>query len=71
MSDTPINLNKVRKARARAAKKAQAQANTVAFGRSKAEREEDARAASRVARDLDGKALETPPYGSDEGDKKP
>jgi len=71
VSDAPINLNRVRKARARAAKKAQAQANTVAFGRGKGVRAEDERAASRAARDLDGKALETPPYGSDNGDKKP
>ncbi len=70
MSETPINLNKVRKARARVAKKAQAQANTVAFGRSKAERAKDGHTVSRMTRELDGKAFETPPYGSDDSTKK-
>jgi len=36
---TPINLNKARKARARADDKARADANAVKFGRSKAERQ--------------------------------
>ena len=36
---TPINLNKARKARARADDKARADGNAVKFGRSKAERQ--------------------------------
>ncbi len=39
---TPINLNKVRKARARKDRKAQADANALKFGRTKAERLLDA-----------------------------
>ncbi|WP_415403021.1 DUF4169 family protein [Tateyamaria sp. SN3-11] len=68
---TPINLNKVRKARARADSKARADANAVAFGRSKAEKDKTRQESSRAARELDGKALETPPYGADSDDKKP
>ena len=39
MSDAPINLNKARKAKARAAARKTADRNSVAFGRTKAERE--------------------------------
>ena len=42
----PINLNKARKAKARTEKRAKADANAVAFGRSKAEK-----AADRAARE--------------------
>ena len=38
MAGKPINLNKARKARARAAAKARADENAVKFGRTKAER---------------------------------
>lgn len=68
---TPINLNKVRKARARAEKKVRADANAVTFGLSKAQKERANRENSRSARDLDSKAVETPPYGANENDKKP
>jgi len=68
---TPINLNKARKARARAEKSARADSNAIAFGRSKSEREHARRENSRAARDLDGKARETPAYGTKDGNKKP
>lgn len=68
---TPINLNKARKARARAEKSARGDANAAAFGLSKKDREHAARENSRAARGLDGKALETPSYGADAGPKKP
>ncbi|GGX45828.1 hypothetical protein GCM10007385_11650 [Tateyamaria omphalii] len=68
---TPINLNKVRKARARADKKARADANAITFGLTKAEKDHAKRENSRSARDLDGKAAETSPYGANGGDKKP
>lgn len=42
MTDTPINLNRVRKARARDASKKQADVNAIKHGRSKAERDGDA-----------------------------
>ena len=70
MSATPINLNKVRKARARAANKARASENSIAFGRTKAERSASEAEGSRMARDLDGKAMQTPPFGAPEGTKK-
>jgi len=70
VTETPINLNKVRKIRARAANKAQADLNSVAFGRTKAERTELERETSRMARDLDGKAMQTPPTGANQGTKK-
>ncbi|SFS11714.1 DUF4169 family protein [Yoonia litorea] len=47
----PVNLNKVRKAKARAAAKSQADENAVRFGRTKAQKDLDkARAAQAVAR---------------------
>ena len=49
----PVNLNKVRKARDRAAEKAQADANAVKFGRTKAERVLSAAQAEQAARRLD------------------
>ncbi len=51
----PINLNKARKARDKAAAKAQAAVNRAAHGRSKAERTAEALAAERARRELDGK----------------
>jgi hypothetical protein len=68
---TPINLNKARKARARAEKLARADANAVTFGLPKADKVRANRENSRTARALDGKALETPPYGADDGTEKP
>jgi len=53
----PINLNKVRKARAQQAKKVQADANAAAFGRTRAQRRKDAAAQERVQQDLDGKHM--------------
>ena len=51
---TPVNLNRARKARARAAAKSASDANAVKFGRPKAQKTlEDARRA-KAARDLDG-----------------
>lgn len=50
----PINLNKVRKARAKATKRAEADGNTVKFGRTKAEKARDRAKADKAKRDLDG-----------------
>lgn len=55
---TPINLNKHRKARARADRKAQADANAVKFGRTKAEKAETEAVKSLNARRLDGHRCE-------------
>lgn len=52
-ANTPINLNKVRKARDRAADKAEADANAVKHGRSKAERMLDAARAEKARTALD------------------
>jgi hypothetical protein len=54
----PINLNKVRKARARAADKARAAENRVRFGRSKTERQVSDLEAERARRALDEKKRE-------------
>ena len=59
MSSTPINLNKARKARARADQKARANQNAVAFGRSKAAKAADKQEAMRNARVVENAALET------------
>jgi len=58
MSDTPVNLNRVRKQKARAAKRARASENAARFGRTKAEREAEEIAAARARARLDGHRLE-------------
>ncbi|WP_299280839.1 DUF4169 family protein [uncultured Tateyamaria sp.] len=67
MSDQPVNLNKIRKARARTTAKAQADANAVRFGLTKDQKMRAKGENSRVTRIFDGKALQTPPNGSDDG----
>ena len=49
----PVNLNKVRKLRARAEAKAKADANAVRFGRTKAEQLLDAARAEQASKRLD------------------
>lgn len=71
MSDTPVNLNKVRKARARAENRARADANAVQYGLTKAQKKQAKVETSRIARELDGKALETPTDGAKGGTEKP
>jgi hypothetical protein len=51
---TPINLNKVRKARARAEDKARAAENSIKFGRRKSEKQQQKAQAEKAARLLDG-----------------
>ncbi len=51
---TITNLNRFRKQQARAAERQQADENAAKFGRSKAEKEAEARAADRARRELDG-----------------
>ena len=58
MSSTPINLNKVRKARARADDKARAAVNTVAFGQSKTAKSALKQANQRNKKHLDATRLE-------------
>ena len=48
------NLGKLRKQKARAAKKARADENAVKFGRSKAEKQLNRARADKAARDFDG-----------------
>jgi hypothetical protein len=48
-----VNLNKARKTRDRAAKRAEADTNAVKFGRTKAERTLEKARADKTARDLD------------------
>ncbi|QIG78485.1 DUF4169 family protein [Stakelama tenebrarum] len=48
-----INMNRARKARAAAARKAEAEANRVRFGRTRAQKKADAEQAARVDRALD------------------
>ena len=54
----PVNLNRYRKAKARADKKARADENAVKFGRSKAERDLARARAEKARRELDGKEQE-------------
>jgi hypothetical protein len=51
---TPANLNKVRKERARVAKRVQADENATRFGRSKAQKEADRIVRGKAAKHLDG-----------------
>ena len=50
----PVNLNRFRKQKARAEKKARADANAVKFGRSKAEKQLDRSRRDKNDRQLDG-----------------
>jgi hypothetical protein len=56
-----INLNKARKNRDRAARRAQAAENRVAFGRTKAEREAETARQDKAARLIDGHRREPDP----------
>ncbi|WP_171129364.1 MULTISPECIES: DUF4169 family protein [unclassified Ruegeria] len=54
----PVNLNRYRKEKARAAKKARADQNAVAFGRSKAEKDKVLERLDKLKRDLDNHELD-------------
>ena len=54
MSETPVNLNRVRKDKARAEKKARADENAVKFGRTRAEKDREAARAEKARREFDG-----------------
>lgn len=53
-----INLNRFRKAKAKAEDARKAEANRAKFGRTKADKQADAKTQEQQARDLDGKKLE-------------
>ncbi len=55
----PVNLNKVRKERARAAKKARADENVQRFGLTKSEKQQAKRQTDKAARHLDGHKRDT------------
>ncbi|SPJ28730.1 DUF4169 family protein [Falsiruegeria mediterranea] len=54
----PVNLNRFRKEKARAEKKARADQNAVKFGRTKAEKDLTQARADKAKRDLDGHKAE-------------
>ncbi len=56
---TPINLNKARKARARADRKLNADRNAVSFGRSKSEKALDKAKKDKMDSNLDGHRRDT------------
>ncbi len=58
MAGEIVNLRRARKAKARAAKEAEAAANRVQFGRSRAEREAGRAEETRRSRALEGHRLE-------------
>ncbi|MBY4892263.1 DUF4169 family protein [Rhodobacteraceae bacterium N5(2021)] len=58
MSTTPINLNRVRKARARDATKKKADENAVKHGRTKADRQAEAARQALVDKRLEGHGRE-------------
>ncbi len=51
----PVNLNRFKKTKARADKKARADQNAVSFGRTKAQKSLDKATSEKSKRDLDGK----------------
>lgn len=55
----PVNLNRYRKDKARAEKKARADENAVKFGRSKAEKSLEKTRAEKAKRSLDGHEADT------------
>ncbi|MFK7868843.1 MAG: DUF4169 family protein [Roseobacter sp.] len=56
---TPINLNKVKKERNRASRKARADENAVSFGQSKSQKELLKAQAEKIARNLEAHKRET------------
>lgn len=54
----PVNLNRFRKAKLRADKRAQADVNAVKFGRTKQQKTRARAEAEKATRDLDGKQRE-------------
>ena len=56
----PINLNKVRKAKARVEKQTRADANAVKFGQTKAQKTQTAQATAKAERRLEGHKLGDP-----------
>ena len=57
----PVNLNRFRKERRRAEKRAGADANAVKFGRTREQKAREAADAARARAELDGKRRETDP----------
>jgi hypothetical protein len=55
-----VNLNKARKAKAKAGKEQKAQENRVVFGRTKSEKRRDAEVKQKAERDLSGKLRDDP-----------
>ena len=55
-----VNLNKFRKAKAQVEKQTQADANAAKFGRTKAEKNQQAQTTNNVVRLLDGHKRDTP-----------
>lgn len=54
----PVSLSRYRKDKARAEKKARADANAVKFGRTKAERDAEKAREDKALRDIDGHKLD-------------
>ena len=61
MSGAPVNLNKFRKAKAKADKTALAEANRAKFGRTKAQKTSDKARVSDAAKHLDGHKRDNDP----------
>ena len=59
MSNQPINLNKARKAKAKARKEQQAVENRAKFGRTKAERQAETARLEKLRKEIDAAKRET------------
>ncbi|MCH2163067.1 MAG: DUF4169 family protein [Marinovum sp.] len=71
MSDQPVNLNRFRKQKARAEKRARADANAAKFGRTKSERAAQDTESVKTKRYLDGHAVEKPENGGNPSSETP
>ncbi|SFM17061.1 DUF4169 family protein [Shimia aestuarii] len=56
----PVNLNRFRKQKARADKKARADQNAIKFGRTKVEKQRDKAEAEKASRHIDGHKRDDP-----------
>lgn len=70
MNDKPVNLNRYRKQKARAEKKARADRNAVTHGLPKSERTRTRAESRKSVKDLDGKVLELPQFKSENDPEK-
>lgn len=71
MTNGPVNLNRYRKKKARAEKKARADQNAARHGLPKAERKAIQQENQKSDRELDGKVMQLPQFGAGSDPESP